>query len=266
MDLKKEMLPWKKKIKEKKGSSLAIVICVAALFLAFALALVSIANLLLSGANRRLDEEQRYQLAKSFAQVLDQELKKYETMPPPGDNTFYEYACKFLEGQYGTYDPDHPEATVFHYTAAKPAGMEDAYGNVKVALYKEGAQEEDMELAGEILPQQAETIRNNKLLRYLFTLEVTVGVQDQSYCYRKEYRQMAVYQVEFTHNGTRIIWNDTDSQWHELSLSGAVHGIPPGEMIHYEYQTDEMTGCSFQDAGQYEAESSPEGVWEEGEE
>lgn len=258
MILKKETLFWKKKGKE--GSSLAIVICVSSLFLAFALALVSVANLLLSRANQRLDQERCYQLAKSFAQVLDRELKKYETMPAPGSSTFYEYACKFLEGQYGTYDPDHPEATVFHYTAAKPAGMEEAYGNVKVALYKEGAQEEDAELAGEILPEQAEAVRNNKLLRYLFTLEVTVAVENQSYCYRKEYRQMAVYPVEFTHNGMRILWNDTDSQWHELSLAGTVHTIPSGEMIQYEYQTGEMTGCSFQDAGQFEAEDSPDGV------
>lgn len=244
------------KLKNRKteGSSLVIVVCVSAFLLAFALALVYTAGLLLSGANRRLERERCYQLAKSFAGVLDGELKKFDQLPAPGSNTFYEYAYKFLEGQYGDYDPDHPEATVFHYTAADPGGLEEGYGKIKVALYKEGAEEgtpeADVEMEGEITPSQADTIRANKLLRYYFTVEVTASQGDVTYRYATKYQQKAMYEVDFSHNGTRIVWDAGDSQWHSLSIDGPVYTIPSGDTIYYAYRAGEMRGCTFENAYQ----------------
>lgn len=244
----------KSKQKKKEGSSLVIVVCVSAFLLAFALALIYTAGLLLSGANRRLEQERCYQLAKSFARVLDEELKKYDKMPAAGSNTFYEYACKFLEGQYGDYDPDHPEATVFHYSAANPGGLEEGYGTIKVVLYKEGTlegtPEADVEMSGDITPSQADTIRANKLLRYYFTVEVTAKTRETVYRYSTKYQQKAAYEVNFSHNGTRIVWNEADNQWHSLSVDGPVYSIPSGDMIHYEYQSEEIRGCTFENAYQ----------------
>lgn len=240
------------KRKKTEGSSLVIVVCVSAFLLAFALALVYTAGLLLSGANRRLEQERCYQLAKSFAGVLDGELKKYDKMPAAGSNTFYEYAYQFLEGQYGDYDPDHPEATVFHYSAASPGGLEESYGKIKVVLYKEGvldgAPEADVEMSGDIAPAQADTIRTNKLLRYYFTVEVTADTGEATYRYSTKYQQKASYEVEFSHNGTRIVWNEGDSQWHSLSVDGPVYDIPSGDTIYYEYQPQEIRGCTFENA------------------
>ena len=61
----------------KKGISMAIVLCVSAFFLAFAAAIVYTAGLLTAEANERLEQERCYQLAKSYAKVLDTELTSY---------------------------------------------------------------------------------------------------------------------------------------------------------------------------------------------
>ena len=65
----------RKKTGDKNGSTLVIVVCVSALLMAFALAMFYTAGLLLARANRRLEQERSYQLAQSFAKVLEEELK-----------------------------------------------------------------------------------------------------------------------------------------------------------------------------------------------
>ena len=74
------------RVKAKNGSTLVIVVCVSALLMAFALAMLYTAGLLLSRANRRLEQERSYLLAQSFAQVLEQELslenQVTDKMPP----------------------------------------------------------------------------------------------------------------------------------------------------------------------------------------
>ena len=94
----------------KNGSTLVVVVCVSAFLMAFALAMLYTAGLLLSRANRRLEQERSYQLAQSFAQVLDQELKAdYDKPENAPEKSFYRYVYNFLEGRYGEYDPDHPD-------------------------------------------------------------------------------------------------------------------------------------------------------------
>ena len=61
----------------KKGISMAIVLCAAAFLVAFAAAIVYTAGLLTAEANERLEQERCYQLAKSYAKVLDTELTSY---------------------------------------------------------------------------------------------------------------------------------------------------------------------------------------------
>lgn len=235
----------------RKGASLAIVICIAALFLAFALAMVYTAGTLLSRAGRRIGQERSYQLACSFALALEQELKRYDTATEAPSDSFYSYACKFLDGIYGEYDPDHPESTVFHYTAAIPTGENgEAYGQIRVTLYKEANQLQDESMWGEI-PTDAPpgTIINEKILRYLFTVEVTSGTGENARSYRTEYRQMAVYGVTFRHNNATIVWNEADSKWHLNSSAGPVY--EPQEAygnIRYEFQEDNMLQCEFENA------------------
>lgn len=256
----------RQKIRAKKGSSLVIVVCVSVFLMAFALAMVYSSGLLLARANRRLEQERSYRLAQSFAQTLDAELKKYEQpgilggtgmgVAPVG--SFYDYAYKFLEGTYGEFDPDHPDETIFHYTAASPAGTDkDKYGAIKVILYKEANQEQDVDMSGEISPQDVDTVLDKRIIRYIFTVEVTANLNGVSYSYSTEYRQMAAYKVDFTYQGTPVYWDG--SQWHKGSQSGEEFNPDASSNIQYEYRSDSnnITACIFENA--YEEAGANEG-------
>lgn len=251
----------RQKIRTKKGSSLVIVVCVSAFLMAFALAMLYSSGLLLARANRRLEQERSYRLAQSFAQSLDAELKKYEKLKttenpdgaPPG--SFYDYAYKFLEGTYGEYDPDHPDETIFHYTAASPNGTEENYGTIKVAMYKETDQEQDVDMSGVIEPSGVDAVLNQRIIRYIFTVEVTAELKGVSYSYSTEYRQMANYEVAFTYGGNPVYWKD--SKWHNGSKDGPEIDIESSAVIQYEYLSDSITACIFENA--YEEDAFEEG-------
>ena len=68
---------WQQLRQQKKnGISMAVVLCVSALFVAFAAAILYTAGMLTAQSNLRLKQERCSQLAKSAADVLDQELQK----------------------------------------------------------------------------------------------------------------------------------------------------------------------------------------------
>lgn len=71
------------KANEKKGVSMALVLCVSAFFMAFAVAILYAAGVMTAQSTRRLEEERCYQLARSYAGVLDQELMRYDQKEDP---------------------------------------------------------------------------------------------------------------------------------------------------------------------------------------
>lgn len=239
---------FRNRVESKKGSTLVIVVCVSAFLMAFALAMLYTSGLLLSRANRRLEQERSYQLAQSFAKVLEQELKAdYDKPENAPENSFYRYVYNFLEGRYGEYDPDHPDETIFHYTAALPDGVDtEKYGTIKVVMYKEANQDQDAEMSGELVKDQSvDDVLNNGIARYTFTVEVTAEVGGVSYSYSTVYQQMATYEVSFKHDGKNILW---DGSWHEyLSSPEYIVDWEKGN-IQYEYQSDKITHCEFANA------------------
>ena len=243
----------RKKTGDKNGSTLVIVVCISALLMAFALAMLYTAGLLLARANRRLEQERSYQLAQSFAKVLEEELKAdYDKPENAPEKSFYRYVYNFLEGRYGEYDPDHPEETVFHYTAGV-TDVDENYGSVRVVLYKEVNQdpEEEIHPEGEIdnSEEKVDGLKDAKLQRYIFTVEVIATLDGISHHYKTEYRQNATYDVEFSHNGILIYWGD-DDQWHTVSGTGGKYEVPAGDKISYRYKTDSdnIKACSFEKA------------------
>ena len=78
-------------VKAKEGASLVMVICIGAFLMAFALSMIYTAGLLLSRSNRRLEQERSYQLARSFSQILDLELKKYNALGDAPEKSFYRW-------------------------------------------------------------------------------------------------------------------------------------------------------------------------------
>lgn len=266
--------------KAREGSSLAIVICVSAFLVAFALAMIYTASLSLSRANRRLTQERSYQLARSFSEMLEEELKRYRYLPnahkpaetdpgydadliaPVAGGTFYQYVVGFLEGQYGEYDPDHPDETVFHFTAGQPTGGEDVenYGeSIRVALYKEA---EDVPLSETTtfynLKNQLDDIETAPIQRYLFTVEVTIELGDGSYSYQTDYQQMVSYVVEYRHEGDVIV-RDSDGNWRKGTTSGEIFNGGDDAVIQYTYRTgtDYIKSCTFNNAFQGKGGAQP---------
>ena len=237
-------------IKAREGTSLVIVTCICAFLAAFALAMIYGAGLMLSRSGRRLEQEQSYQLARSFAEVLEVELTKYDTYDSASEKSFYRYAVNFLEGQYGEYDPDYLDETIFHYTVGEtPEGVdEDDYGTIRVALYKETGEEAE-EMTGFVSSDAPiDDILTNPVQRYLFTVEVTARTKDASFHYRTEYRQTAVYETRFTYEGRPVV--KTDSGWHYDNASGTACDFDTPVQIQYEYLTGRanMKQCIFENA------------------
>ncbi len=238
-------------VKAREGTSLVMVICISAFLAAFALAMVYGAGLMLSRSNRRLKQEQSYQLARSFAEVLEEELTTYDSYDAAPENSFYRYAVNFLEGQYGEYDPDYLDETIFHYTLGEtPAGVDEAhYGTVRVALYKEAGAEAEEEMTGLVSPYaDINDILTKPIQRYLFTVEVTSRTEKSSFHYRTEYRQTAVYEVRFTYGDRPVVYDG--SAWHYDTASGTPCNFDGTEEIQYQYLTGRthMKSCMFENA------------------
>lgn len=256
--------PTSEQVRAKQGTSLVIVICIAALLMAFALSMLYTASLLLSRANRRLEQENSYQLARSFAQVLHVELtgRGYETKKPTEapPKSFYSYACKFLDGTYGEYDPDYEDETIFHYTGADAvytgASLDDQkkYGSIMVRLFKE-ANQEDEKMEGLIsisdgssYQETVKDIVSSKIHRYDFTVEVVAERDGVSYSYDTEYRQMVTYEAVFTdENGNQVYCSKETGDLHRGSAQGEI--VTSGD-IHYEYKTasGDILTCEFEKA------------------
>ena len=268
-------------IKAREGSSLAIVICVSAFLMAFALAMLYAAGLSVSRVNRRMEQERSYQLARSFSQVLEDELARYTYMKAetePGEpaldpnlvapnETFYRYVVEFLEGRYGEYDPDHPDETVFHFTAADvPVGVDEkAYGTIRVALYKETGEDDEDEMSGTISKDTDLTDSNTKPLnKYVFTVEVTAEVNGISFCYKTKYRQKVRYNVRYTYGAAKtpvvkVKGADGSSTWHMHSSTGPILTFEEGDEIAYEYLkgAENIRMCTFENVYKKKGDTMP---------
>lgn len=206
------------KLKEnrKQGLSLPFVACAGAFLIAFALALVYTAGVMLSNANQKLAEERCYQLAKSFAGVVDRELQK-----PAEQSSFREFADKFLNtSSYNVYSPEHPE-TVYHYILQN--GEDADYGKISLRLRKEINDDDSKSLASTIKPPEAGSETNyteiinskkeTKFQRYIFTVEVVASYEGLTYNYATEYFREDQYPIIFSYNDMTITWDESDNRW-----------------------------------------------------
>lgn len=66
-------------LRGEQGLSMILVLCIGALFVALSAALVYAASVLTTNANRQLLEQEAYQLATSFSDVLEGELNKRDS-------------------------------------------------------------------------------------------------------------------------------------------------------------------------------------------
>lgn len=260
-----------RKPESSAGTSLIMVVCVAAFLVAFALAMVYTGSMLMARANRRLEQERCYQLASSFAKVLDGELARYKgkdltgtdpTNAPDGDyaKSFFRFACRFLEEPaYQEYSPENPKT--YYYRVPDDSITDEnkkKYGKVTLILYKENDQAtNDMEgvLAsdpaaaggGGTVENPIETVMAN-ISRYTLHVEVVAELDGLTYSYATSYDTQVRYTenaVEFTAGSTRIRWDDVNNKW--LDYSNVVHTVPIGTSINYKINPSfsRLKNCTF---------------------
>lgn len=239
------------------GASMPLVVCVAAFLVAFALALVYTAGLLLSRVNAKTDQERCYQLAESFAKQLEEELKMpAPALPGATATSFQQFANKFInESAYNEYDPEHPESTVYHYLAEPDADAPE-YGRISVLLHKEIDESESTVYSGDLpdapdgsnYTEIVKTQKEKKFQNHIFTVEVVANLDNLSYTYTTEYVRVDQYAVEFTHNGNVIAWNETDNKWCLSNEAGEEYDgwKNSAERIHYRYLTDKLVTYSYE--------------------
>lgn len=262
-----------RKIESKKGASLVIVVCVSAFLVAFALAMVYTAGMMLAQANKRLKQERCYQLARSFAQVLDEGLALYdspqEAIDDNAKDSFYWFACKFLELKiYQNYNPDWPD-TVYYYTAGdSPAG--EGHGEIEIALYKENDWENG-KITGTCYysnDQPDIVTGGGGVAHYTFTVQVTARLDGVSYTYSTVYNQRAVYAPDVVafkdKDGNRVYWKE--QKWENSAGEQYVPDDPNTDAFTYEIipfqsesELDKLTGCWFENVIPEKGESGASG-------
>lgn len=257
----------------KNGISMALVLCVSAFFIAFAAAILYTAGMLTAQSNQRLKEERCYQLAKSYSDVLKNELTKYdrkntEDGTPVGSGTFYAFANKFLDDEkYLEYNSDYEDSTKYHFVVdgsdlsdiSKSPFEEKGYGNLSVTLKKEQNSDENVD---EILKggridvssgdytNRINSLENTTVSQYILTVEVTAYYEDVSYTYSTEYTRAEQYPVIFQHNGNTIVWvkNATGSgSWKLGNTAGADYTVDTAYPIEYTYSKSSSTSCKFKE-------------------
>ena len=252
------------KANEKKGVSMALVLCVSAFFMAFAVAILYTAGVMTAQSTRRLEEERCYQLARSYAEVLGKELTRYDQKEDPAAaGSFYAFANQFLDGErYLEYNDDYPDSSRYQYMLdstdlkdlSKSGSLPEGFGNIRITLSKEkNASENLSELEGGDIPVQEvnsyDTVINEKqntsIRQYIFNVEVTAYYNDMTYVYSTEYTREEKYSVQFSHNGTDIVWDAAAQEWKVGNTSGSVYRFSDSSPIQYKYLTGSTTSCKF---------------------
>lgn len=251
------------KNRSRAGSSLIIVVCVSAFLVAFALAIVYTGSMLMARANRKMEQERCYQLARSFARVLDGELFRYsgavlrdpELAGPDYDDSFYRFACKFLEDKnYQEYNPAYPELTTYYYQYDTG---EEPYGKITLILRKENDQETDI-LEGSFPAGSASgadgstdplEIAMDNISRFTFHVEVAAEADGVTYSYHTSYHTQVRYTEEavtFTVGSDRIHWDKEHKQW--LNYANERYEVSDDTIIHYKITPSFawLKRCSFE--------------------
>lgn len=253
----------------RSGVSLIVALCAVAVLIGLSLSIVYSSSMLLARANRKIGRERCYQLAQSFAAVLDDELRAYDTersdigadedrVADPNGSTFYVYANSVLEN-FPVYDPDNPEETTFRYTTGTTDGD---YGKVTVTLRSINTKDEKKpdneqgEFSYENRSTETGKIESKTFLHYQLSVGVTVELGADSYTYTTQYNREDGYEPVYTWQGEtgssfQVYWQrerelfSRDNDGRDIVEPGTVgEGDDKRDeivTIAYRYDPDKMT-------------------------
>lgn len=255
------------KASRKSGVSMAVMLCVSAFFLAFAAAILYTAGLMTAQSTERLRQERCYQLARTAAAVVDQELTRADYTDKNAENvanTFYKFANQFLDGtQYADYDADNdPKHTQYTYLLSGSdldnlskgiSGME-GFGNLSVTLRKEKDNTADSSVVDKEITivdpsadftSRIEEIKQEGVRQYSLSVDVTAYYEDVEYTYTTKYIRAETFEPTFKYEGQTIYWNETDKKWKSNSSVGPDVLLKTGEKISYTFTSSAATSSRF---------------------
>lgn len=255
------------KASRKSGVSMAVMLCISAFFLAFAAAILYTAGLMTAQSTERLRQERCYQLARTAAAVVDQELTRADYTDKNAENvanTFYKFANQFLDGtQYADYDADKdPKHTQYTYILSGSdlddlskgiSGME-GFGNLSVTLRKEKDDTADSSVVDNEItikdPEadftpEIEKIKQEGVRQYSLSVDVTAYYEDVEYTYTTKYIRAETFEPTFTYEGQTIYWNETDRKWKYNSNVGQEVPLETEKKIFYTFTSSAATSSHF---------------------
>ena len=186
-------------LRGEQGLSMILVLCIGALFVALSAALVYAASVLTANANRQLLEQEAYQLATSFSDVLEGELNKE-------DSSFAKFVNEqFMFSQsYGKdiYDLEsQPKEFAWKPNGSQPDGGAEA---ITVTLRRrpgDGADKLNQTansttasaLLSEITPWEGENRKGMEIVDLQLDITVTVTKNGESFAFTRTYDRTVKY-------------------------------------------------------------------------
>jgi len=263
---------------DQQGFAMILVLCLGALFVALAAALVYAASLMLSNANRQLPEQDAYELAASFSDVLEQELLHYTGLNADGTANNDGSLGYFINNTYvrkGGIKNVYGEDTDHTFTLQAPAGVDELTVTLRKTLseaYGETADEStsdsnilisyditsntDLQNLSEVMKSREQSYEKNGLADYDITVTVKVTRDEKSYAVTRKYRHTGKYRIYYTMDDTAAQWTfdsyQKDGETGYLLFKNAASQeksvyASGNTTLHMRYHIEDGTayGCTF---------------------
>lgn len=229
-------------LQKQDGIAILLVLCLGALFVALAAALGYAASVLTANANSQLREQQTYQLAVSFSDVLEQELNKDSEFATFINDTYMKSVA------YGTniYTQESGK-TVMNGSAAGT----NAAGADKLTMTlqrRPGAEADDLTAGVSIPYNDADDLATalsdkDNATHTVKDLELDITVKAEkdgvSYAYTVNYVRSAHYDVLYytldNDDATHYTWDATNKTFSAGSTTVTVNDTnKPAVTLHYD--------------------------------
>lgn len=228
-------------LQKQDGIAILLVLCLGALFVALAAALGYAASVLTANANSQLREQQTYQLAVSFSDVLEQELNKDSEFATFINETYMNSVA------YGTniYTQESGKTVMNGSAAGTNAAEAD---KLTLTLQRRPGAEADYLTAGVSIPYSnaddlATTLSDMESLTHTvkdLELDITVKAEKDgvSYAYTVNYVRRAHYDVLYytldNDDATHYTWDATNKTFSAGSTTVTVNDTnKPTVTLHY---------------------------------
>ena len=241
-------------LQKQDGIAILLVLCLGALFVALAAALGYAASVLTANANSQLREQQAYQLAVSFSDVLEKELKDetsdfakfinetYMNSVAYGTNIYTQESGKTVMNGSAAGTNAAAEADKLTLTLQRRPGAEADFLTAGIPIPYSTADDLAKTLSGKQSPEH--TVKD-------LELDITVKAEKDgvSYAYTVNYVRSAHYDVLYytldNDDTTHYTWNASDKKFHAGAKTVDVTGANnPKVTLHYN-TTQKPTGVTY---------------------